>query len=149
MKFMFLLKISFYVLLINGKTIKKKYFHDGPTDIFKICPGHNCDENLHETERNVDYQIVGIKNRNKIRAKRANSDSDSETEPKPIDNVRRGYKYLTKEQIEQLEDYYQNSGKPKRLAKGEIDKLAKRFEMESKLVKRWFTDRRHNEQEGS
>ena len=67
MKFMFLLKISFYVLLINGKTIKKKDFHDGPTDIFKICPGHNCDENLHETERNVDYQI-GIKNRNKIRA---------------------------------------------------------------------------------
>ena len=77
MKFMFLLALSFSILLINGKTLNKN-FHNGQTDIVKICPGYNCDENLHETETKIDYQnIAGNKNINKIRVKRAREDKNS------------------------------------------------------------------------
>ena len=78
MKFMFLLTILFYVLLlINGKNLNKD-FHDDATDLLKKCPGYNCDENLvHETETKIDYQNIGNKNINKIRIKRAREDKNS------------------------------------------------------------------------
>ena len=136
MKFMFLLALSFSVLLINGKTFNKN-FH---TDIVKICPGYNCDENLHETERNIDYQNnIDNKNINKIRIKRGRGDKD----------IRRGYKYLTKEQIEELEDYFQENEKPERLDDGETDRLAKQLKVKPDKIKRWFADRRHNEKIGA
>ena len=77
MKFMFLLGLSFFILLINGKTLNKN-FHNGHMNIAKICDGYNCDKNnLHETETNIDYQSIGNKNINKIRIKRAREDKNS------------------------------------------------------------------------
>ena len=143
MKFMFLLTILFYVLLlINGKNLNKD-FHDDATDLLRKCPGYNCDENLHETER--------IKIRNEIRIKRANGKDDTDTESEPEAgkaNVRKGYKYLTKEQIEELEKYFQENEKPKKLDVGVIDELAKKLKVDRVKIIRWFQDRRHNDQAG-
>ena len=143
MKFMFLLTILFYVLLlINGKNLNKD-FHDDATDLLRKCPGYNCDENLHETER--------IKIRNEIRIKRANGKDDTDTESEPEAgkaNVRKGYKYLTKEQIEELEKYFQENEKPKKLDVGVIDELAKQLKVDRSKIIRWFRDRRLNDRAG-
>ena len=135
MKFMFLLTILFYVLLlINGKNLNKD-FHDDATDLLRKCPGYNCDENLHETER--------------IKMGNGKDDTDTESEPEAGKvNVRKGYKYLTKEQIEELEKYFQENEKPKKLDAGVIDELAKQLKVDQVKIKRWFQDRRHNDQAG-
>ena len=65
LKFIFLLAISFSVLLINGKTLRKDFNH--LTDIVKICSGNNCDE----LQYLLDETEIGNKNKNKVRTKRA------------------------------------------------------------------------------
>ena len=122
----------------------------------------------------LPIQIYEIGNKNKIRTKRAkedenkedkkrnNDDPDPDLEPeskKPKsdenvkkegkDNVRRTYPYLTKLQIETLEDYYKKSKKHENPNKAEKEELAKKLEVELKNIKRWFDDRRHNDKEGS
>ena len=56
---------------------------------------------------------------------------------------------MTKEQIKELEDYFQENDKPERLNHGETDRLAKQLKVKPDLIQRWFSDRRHNEKIGS
>ena len=56
---------------------------------------------------------------------------------------------MTKEQIEELEDYFQENEKPERLDDGETDRLAKQLKVKPDKIKRWFADRRHNEKIGA
>ena len=55
---------------------------------------------------------------------------------------------MTKEQIEELEKYFQENEKPKKLDAGVIDELAKQLKVDQVKIKRWFQDRRHNDQAG-
>ena len=56
---------------------------------------------------------------------------------------------MTKEQVKELEDYFQENEKPERLDDGETDRLAKQLKVKPGKIKRWFADRRHNEKIGS